>query len=172
VTDFGFHWVGAIARRALLPARHQTPYALDAWDYSRQDFDYANGFIGHHNKTPTFAAQPPDSPLRARSPIQPVSRHVIELLTEFAALCRKRGAQCFYTCPPQPPELLTTNLEPIRRNIERLKQIPHLQVIDTPEEQVYSLEEFHDTQYHLTRDASARRTISVIERIRPFLDKE
>lgn len=166
LTDFGFHWLGGVMRRQFLPQKHQPSYSLDAWDYAREDFDYANTYIGHYEKASTFVLTSPDSPLRTRGKIPPVGPRILELITEFVALCHARGAQCFYTCPPQPPDLLTTNIEEIQRNIERLKEIPHLTVLDTPREHVYSLEQLFDVQYHLTKEGATRRTRLVVDHLR------
>ena len=166
LTDYGLHWIGGLMRRHFLPPEHQPSYSLDAWDYARDNFDESNTYIGHHNKTKTFASEPVDSPLRARPQITPLNPRIHKLLFKFASMCKQRGAKVYFTCPPQPPELLTTNIEPIRDNIAKLKQIPGLTVLDTPEEHVYPLEELFDVQYHITKQGAKRRTEFVIKRIK------
>lgn len=165
LTEYGFHWIGGVMRRHFLPPDHQPAYSLDAWNYARNQFDESNTYFGHHQKTNTFAAEPLDSPLRARPKISPIHPRVYRLLAEFVALCKQRGAKCYFTCPPQPPELLTTNIEPIRANIDRLREIPHLTVLDTPENHVYPLDQLFDVQYHLTREGGRKRTQFVSKRI-------
>lgn len=165
LTEYGFHWIGGVMRRNFLPPAQQPAYSLDAWDYARNDFDESNTYFGHHQKTNTFAAEPIDSPLRARPKISPINLRVFRQIAEFAALCEQRGAKCYFTCPPQPPELLTTNIEPIRANIEKLREIEQLSVLDAPEDHVYPPDQLFDVQYHLTKEGARRRTRFVTERI-------
>lgn len=166
LTDFGFHWVGGTMRRNFLPQERQPAYSLDAWDYARSEFDESNTYVGHHGKTNTFGLLPLENPLRARAKITPIHPRLFKRLSEFAALCQERGATCYFTCPPQPPELLATNIEPIKRNIEQLKQIPHLTVLDRPEDHVYPVDQLYDVQYHLTKEGAVRRTIIVLDGLR------
>jgi hypothetical protein len=95
----------------------------------------------------------------------------VELLAALelmVASCGRRGVEVFLVCPPNPEDSLLPVLADVEANHARLKGVEGLRVLNEPRDEVYPLEQFYDTRYHLGRRAAQERTRRLIERLRPF----
>jgi hypothetical protein len=54
----------------------------------------------------------------------------------------------------------------VRRNWRELSAIAGLELLDTPEDQTYALNQFYDTGYHLTESAATERTRRIIQSLK------
>jgi hypothetical protein len=164
LADSGLHWVGAYLRRAILKMGWEEP-APD--DYRRDGFDEANSYVGHHGM-PSIRRMPSGhEPIGTA--VHPLELRVFKMLQEFADHCAKAGARCFFTWPPQPPDLLRTDISSVKEIGRKLESMKNLRILDSPEEQIYPPEQFYDNGYHLTREGALRRSRLLAERLSGFL---
>lgn len=90
---------------------------------------------------------------------------VINRLNEFGEECRRRGVQVFYSFPPIPPGMLEKLGPEIRAIAAELQRRLQFKLLDTPEEEIFPLEEFYDSVYHLTTDGSEKRTRQLVRKL-------
>jgi len=136
-------------------------------DYRRDGFDYANSYIAHFGKPSKFTPERKVQPT-AVSSMEPF---VLEMIANFAAHCKRVGALCVFTFPPQPSDLRAFDPTDAQALVAQMLAIPDLNVIDRPEDQIQPLSRFYDTTYHLTRDGAAQRTERVTTGVRRLLEK-
>ncbi len=165
VTDSGFSILGGIVRRGTLRGIDDQPVTGSA-GYDRRGFDSRGDYVAHYRSTQNLSQVPPDSALLSPPKISPISPRVARRIERFARVCFERGAQCVYSCPPNPASLLEPRLPVITSNLVTLAAIPHLILLDRPRDQIYPLNEFYDSGYHLTGMAAAERTRKLITELR------
>jgi hypothetical protein len=162
---YGFSILGGIARRALLersPAESTPPgESSDFTSYRRTLFDLAGSYIGHHGKQSLH-------PELRRIKILEISKANRQRIADFAARCQRRGAHCFFTCPPHPAALLDPMPPGIEHNLRQLALIPQLKVLDRPEDFAFPADAFFDTCYHLVQGAATERTRRLAAELKPF----
>jgi hypothetical protein len=93
----------------------------------------------------------------------------IDRLNRFAAHCRSRGAQAVYSFPPIPDSYGTREGAVLSTIGNRLEQRLEMPLLDDPFEQLLPEADFYDSGYHLTDDASLRRSQRMAERLTPYL---
>jgi hypothetical protein len=167
LADSGLNWMGGYLRRAVLKAGRKR--TVEEGVYRRDGFDEANCYVAHHGLPSLMVEKAGPGKGRVRTVVHPIESRVLELLRNFSGHCAKAGAKCVFTCPPQPPDLLETNLADVQRIIRKVKTLQDLIVVDSPEEQIYPLEQFYDTQYHLTREGAVRRSRLLVERVKALM---
>jgi hypothetical protein len=170
ITDHGTGVLGGIVRKSLGTAGvvEEPGETIQETAYRRRYFDAAGGYVGHHGSETSLASVEPGRQLLGSMPVRAMSESVYRRLEEFAELCARRGAECFYTCPPHPKELLDSKRELIEANWARLGTIHGLTLLDRPEEQTYPLGKFFDTGYHLTARGAYERTMDVSRRLKAY----
>ncbi len=163
----GWTMVGGIGRRAL---GWQTPSSGDAVEsaaYTRSGFNRWGDLVVHHSMAATFGGGAA-SAQRAQHPDWVPTGRAQDALRSFGELCGRTGVAFFYSCPPQPLEILESNRATVEAILKALEQVPHLRILDRPEDQVYEDQEFFDTGYHLTEEGARLRTGKIIR----VLEKE
>ena len=91
-----------------------------------------------------------------------------KLLTDFARGCQQRQAQFAFSFPPHAPEPLRQDSQVVANIAAALKTIPHLTLLDAPEDQTYSPTLFYDTGYHLSQAGAEQRTTRLVSALKPF----
>jgi hypothetical protein len=166
ITDYGFTILGGNLRRVLssLTRRDSPPAGPSAYD--RRRFDHAGSYTGHYSENKNLTSASPDSPLLAKAKILPISAGTKIAIARFVRLCQARGARCVFTFPPQPQGLLDPWGAVVQHNCQELSEIPGLDILDRPEDEIYPLSQFYDTGYHLTGTAATERTRRIIQALR------
>lgn len=94
-----------------------------------------------------------------------------ERLARFVRRAEARGARVFFTCPPQPRELLARRAGLEDRVRTALSEVPGLEVLDAPADHAYPAVWFYDNPYHLYAAGAQERTWRVIRRLVPRLSE-
>ena len=165
--DTAVNWYGAYLQRAVLKRGMTTE--VEEGGFRRDGFDDANCYVAHHGRPSPILTNAIEGKLIVKTVVHPLENHVFEMLAEFVAHCGRAGAICVYSCPPQPPDLQKTNIPATQKLVEQLKRVEGLIIIDSPEEHIYPLEQFYDTQYHLTKEGAVRRSRFIAERLQAWL---
>jgi len=167
--ESGLPILGNVVRRSLGFPPEARPADPTDPHYSRQRFNRWGDYTGHYAQTENLSVHPPESPVWRPAMLQPMSSKQRTQLERFVEHCHRQGARILYTCPPRPPEALQQQGRVIESILSNLKDIPNLEVIDTPAEQVYEHALFIDTPYHLTGAGSRERTARLLARLKSLL---
>ena len=168
VLEHGLSLLGDIVRVRLnfLLDRESSP--AEGSSYARQDLngwgDYVAHFGKHGNLNPDSPGVAPSAELRWA-----ISPRVIDALGGFAARCERKGARCFYTCPPRPAPVWVSEQRLVRRLVSLYRDIPGVVVIDDPTNHLYRVDQLYDMSNHLTYPAARLRTLDIASRLKPFL---
>lgn len=142
--------------------------AISGSTYTRQELNAWGDYVAHKDKAGWVSLEASDPASSSVVPLS-VSKRILSRLTRFAAHCRAIGAQCVFTCPPRP----ITTTEPELREMENVwniyRQIPGLQMLDRPEDHLYTAGQFYDTPYHLSYEAGRLRTGRIAEGLKPLI---
>jgi hypothetical protein len=84
----------------------------------------------------------------------------------------KKGAIVFYSFPPYPISEIEKSFETIKTIYTTLKTIKNLHVIDDPMKNAYKKYLFYNAKYHLTGDGATKRTNSLINSFKKYLNYE
>ncbi|MDA1277491.1 MAG: hypothetical protein O2960_26115 [Verrucomicrobia bacterium] len=166
----GLSIVGGIGRRALGLGSALNSGQSDSPAYARSGFNRWGDLTSHHGMKATFAGNPLGSDETLRPDWIP-GETLMRKLRTFAENCQRKGVQFVYSCPPQPPNILSFEKETITLIIERLLTVPNLILLDRPENHVYPDALFFDTGYHLTHEGAKLRTLKLIEALRKVIPK-
>jgi hypothetical protein len=167
VLDKGYIIAGSILRYTLQRKGELVKQELAVKDspYRRDAFNQYGDLAGHThqiswlNKTTDFTG-----PADVQVTPQKITR-AINALNEFNDECQRRGVQVFYSFPPVPQELFKRHGVTIREIATELQHDLQFQILNTPEEMTFPLENFYDGVYHLTAVGSAKRTAQLINNL-------
>lgn len=129
-------------------------------------FNAWGDYVGHWGRPRPDA----DGPRLSRGSPITFSESTRERLVRFARDCRRRGAKCAFTFPPHPTAILEARRDEVSALARALREVPFLDVLDSPFDQAYPAELFYDTGYHLVEAGSAQRTGKVIAALRPLIE--
>jgi hypothetical protein len=90
-------------------------------------------------------------------------------LNLFTARCRARGATAVYSFPPILHGQGERHAAVLRVVAEQMRSTLEMPLLDEPAEMLWPLEDFFDSGYHLTDQATRRRTAHVAERLGPYV---
>lgn|GEM_PF-1263453 len=174
VLDRGHRILGAIARRALanLFKRNRNHPLAERNPSMRRGFNEWGDFVAHR----TLEAE------GRRIPVHP--GHIVASAINYphpslcAFLSREvddltaRGIIVMWSFPPRPEEAINNEPEIALLLDKRLREIPHLVVLDSPLDHVYPTNRFFDTDHHLDSLGANLRTDRLIEvlRLSPAFD--
>jgi hypothetical protein len=153
-------------------AKRPRALALDAWHgvprgdevYARSAFNAHGDVVAHHGRGTRFAL------LRHGGlPVQPDALGpTIARLNEFARRVEAAGARAFLSLPPIPIDDRNRQRERLAAMSRRFRAELELPVLE-PEVPGYTRDLFFDTAYHLTRRGARRRTLALIDALKPAL---
>ncbi|MBD0372690.1 MAG: hypothetical protein ICV60_17730, partial [Pyrinomonadaceae bacterium] len=103
-------------------------------------------------------------PANVRVTEEKILRAVNEL-NQFNDECERIGVRVFYSFPPVPQELFEKHGAVIRQIAAELQRRLQFQILDTPEEMTFSIDDFYDGVYHLTAKGSQERTTRLINKL-------
>jgi len=99
-----------------------------------------------------------------------INEETIRVLNRFDAVAKRAGARVVLIFPPVPSKQYGENRAQIQAIAERLRTQATLTVLGTPTDQVYPVDYFFDTVYHLNRQGRDTRTQRVIDALKQNAD--
>lgn len=161
ILDRGLILAGAMVRRAVISFNPFGAFQDRDRPTAAQGYNTWGDLRAHYGKPPMLSAEAPDRlvPPGREWP----SPSAIKTLTRFASHCHDHGVQVAFSFPPQQLARLNNDRRAVDQIASALQSIPHLIVLDSPDEQSYLAELFYDTGYHLNEQGAALRTRRLIE---------
>jgi hypothetical protein len=158
--DHGLSLAGGIVRRSLnFPPR--APDAPSEFPYVRHGFNEYGDYVLHHTQAWSLTSNPTRAERLEPSGVPGLSPRLRQRLEAFALLCHARSVRLFFTFPPRPAPAWEAQRDALNRVAAELGSIPHLALLDAPEDHVYPLSLFADTADHLTEEGGDQRTRKV-----------
>jgi hypothetical protein len=87
----------------------------------------------------------------------------IELLNQFKAVVKERGANVFFIYPPLAKEVYDLHVTTINKLSKDFNNDLDFEVLNSPEDFVFENSYFYDTHYHLTMEGRSLRTKKQVE---------
>ena len=162
--QYGLCILGGLARRTIVNRFNEEDLGTGS-TYRRDLFDPQGSYVGHYGKPSEKFSDAPDN-------LVLIPPGDLALITEFVRTCQERGALCFFSCPPHPLSLVTPVPAILEKNLETLREVPGLVLIDSPQEQGYERELFYDSTYHLTEAGATQRTEKLVRALKSALQEQ
>lgn len=151
--------VAGPARRA--PARPRPVYR-------RSGFNRYGDMVAHYGL--------PSKPLKGPDRIRPLSKTnreflacSVELLNEFNAVCRAKGATAYFSYPPLPDTLYERSRDTMRQIHESLAKSLEMPMLTTPEQTAYPPQMFFDFINHLSQTGAQHHSQVLLQSLTPYM---
>lgn len=171
ITEQGLVILCEFVRRAVFVDRKAGLQLADKhFPYSRQGFNRWGDFTAHYGLRSTnlhtgLSVESTSALNQAWLPSSPT----LSRLKSFAQHCHDVGAVVVYSFPPRPSQAWKQEAPTMNVVLAQLKEVPILDVIDRPEDQIYARDQFFDSEYHLQLQAAAQRTERLIRSLQKYI---